>query len=145
MSQHSYQNNNGLLDSQRSLAQDSPTIGRTQLQPSSGSQSSPSDSGSYRYVGWTALFCSSLLNIYHDAVTGLSARLLPVLYKLALRRHLPVLRRPDPRSRGLPPIQNLVPLRHVPILLQLQTNLVHRRSVSTTSLHPRGAFIIKRL
>lgn len=149
MSQFSPQNqvttqqNDAPLDSQYSVMEDSPTIGRTTLLYSPGSSSPLSDTGSHRYVEpslshYRLSNCYwAILYLFLHLQTGHSARRLQVLYKQAqlLRRLLQHQRLHGQRLRT---VSWTVHITHrVRALLDKKCPSLPR-NVSTTSLPRRG-------
>ena len=140
MSQHSQQND-GPFDSQlQFFPTDSPTIGRSQTQLSANNSSPVVTESGKRFVtlGTLRLHVTSTYKGPFDL--GLSARLLPVLYKRALLLHLlPVVsRQQELPFRELPAIILRNPQAHI---ITFRKHLVRRRSVLTTCWPLRGASI----
>ena len=138
MSQHSQQNDGPFNTQLQFFPQDSPTIGRTQIQFSPNNSSPVVSESGKRFAKF--IIREPLHNVYlhRTLLLGLNARLLPVLYKRALLLHLlPVVSlRQELPFRELASIIIRNSQAHITVL---RNNLVRRRNVWTTCWPPRRA------
>ena len=137
MSQHSQQNDVPFDTQLQFFPQDSPTVGRTQIQFSPNNSLPVVSESGKRLAKFISLSRRVTCTYIELSALGRSARLLPVLYKRALLLYL----LPVVSLRQEPPFRELasIILRNLQAHIPPRNNLVRRRSVWTTYWPPSRA------